>query len=167
MIKLIGAILIICTSAVLGYTLSKNLKKRCRALEEFIGALEYIKPCICVMDRRMEDILKDANEKFNLSGIFLNTLENFRLKGIKSAWADSVDSVAEGLCLNEDDRDIIKSVGERLGKTYAEDQRENIDGVILRLQMNLDLARMDYNKNGVLLRKCSVLTGIMLVMMLI
>lgn len=167
MINLVGGTLIISAVTAIGYIFSMRLQIRFKSLEKFISALEFIKPDICIMDRRMEEVLKNADKRFGLGGMFLMTAENMREKGIKSAWEESVLRVSDSLCLNSDDIDIIKSLGERLGKTCAEDQGDNIDSVKLRLILNLNSAKEDYDKNGRVIRRCSVLTGALLVLMLI
>lgn len=165
--KLVGLVLIISVTLTVGNILSLRLKKRWQSLDKMIRALEYIKHDICIMDRKMETVLKNADRRFDMCGVFLNTEKEYIEKGIKTAWEESIVNSTDSLCLKKDDIEVLKDFGENLGKTCADDQRENIDSVILRLRINLNSAKEDYNKNGMLFRKCSVLAGLMLAIMLI
>ena len=167
MIRFIGAGMIIAASAFAGATMSARLHKRVRYLDGFAAALEYLKAHICFSDFEMEKALRLTDDVSDTGGVFRAAAENMKSDGLKKAWKRAVYINADKLCLKTSDADVLASLGERLGLTDAEDQKKNIENVLVSLSVCRAAAVKDYEKNGRLYRSCGVLCGALSVLLLI
>ena len=167
MIRFIGAGLIIAASAAAGAYLNARLQKRVKYLDGFAAALEYLKAHICFSDFEMEKALRLANDVCDTGGVFCAAAENMKADGLKKAWKRAVYINADKMCLKTADANAIASLGERLGLTDAEDQKKNIENVLVSLAVCRAEAKAEYEKNGRLYRSCSVMCGALAALLLI
>ena len=167
MIRFIGAGMIIAASGAAGAIMSARLHKRVRYLDSFAAALEYLKTHICFSGFEMEKALRLTDEVGNTGGVFRTAADNMRSDGLKKAWKRAIYLNADKMCLKVSDADALASLGDRLGLTDAEDQKKNIDNVLVSLSICRAAAEKEYEKNGRLYRSCSVLCGALAVLLLI
>ena len=170
MIRFIGAGMIIAASAAAGAYMNSRLRKRVKHLDGFAAALEYLKAHICFSGYEMEKALRLTDESCSVrgvGGVFRKTAEDMKEYGIKKAWKRAVYINADKLCLKPADADALASLGERLGLTDAEDQKKNIDNVLVSLSICRAAAVKEYEKNGRLYRSCGVLCGALAALLLI
>ena len=167
MIRFIGAGMIITASICAGAIMSARLRKRVKYLDGFAAALEYLKAHICFSDFEMEKALRLTDDVSDTGGVFRTAAENMKSDGLKKAWKRAVYINAEKMCLKASDADAIASLGERLGLTDAEDQKRNIENVLVSLAVCRAAAAKEYEKNGRLYRSCGVLCGALAALLLI
>ena len=167
MIRFIGAGMIIAASAAAGAYMNARLQKRVKYLDGFAAALEYLKTHICFSDFEMEKALRLTNDVCDTCGVFRAAAENMRADGIKNAWRKAICDNADKMCLKPADITALSSLGERLGLTDSEDQKKNIENVLVSLSVCRAGAKADYEKNGRLYRSCSVLCGALAALLLI
>ena len=167
MIRFIGAGMIIAASAAAGAYMNARLHKRVKYLDNFSAALEYLKSHICFSDFEMEKALRLTDKIGNTGGVFRAAAENMRADGLKKAWKRAVYINADKMCLKAPDADALASLGERLGLTDAEDQKKNIENVLVSLSVCRAAAVKEYEKNGRLYRSCGILCGALAALLLI
>ena len=167
MIRFIGAGMIIAAGTAAGVYMNARLHKRVKYLDSFSAALEYLKSHICFSDFEMEKALKLTDEIANTGGVFRLAAENMKSDGLKKAWKRAIYLNADKMCLKTSDADTLASLGERLGLTDAEDQKKNIENVLVSLSVCRAAAAKEYEKNGRLYRSCGVLCGALSVLLLI
>ena len=159
--------MIIAASAAAGAYMNMRLQKRVKYLDSFAAALEYLKAHICFSDFEMEKALRLTGDISDTGGVFHMAAENMKADGIKKAWKRAVYINADKMCLKVPDADALASLGERLGLTDAEDQKKNIENVLVSLAVCRAEARAEYEKNGRLYRSCGVMCGALAALLLI
>ena len=167
MIRFIGALMIIAAATFTGAYMNSRLHKRVKYLDSFSAALEYLKAHICFSDFEMEKALMLTDGISDTGGVFRETAESMKADGLKKAWKRAVYINADKMCLKPSDADALASLGERLGLTDAEDQKKNIENVLVSLAVCRAEAKAEYEKNGRLYRSCGVLCGALAVLLLI
>ena len=167
MIRFIGAIMIIAASTIAGAYMNMRLRRRVRYLDEFSAALEYLKTHICFSDFEMEKALRLTDEVSDTGGVFRAAAESMKADGLKNAWKRSVYKNADKMGLKVSDASALAALGERLGLTDAEDQKRNIENVLVLLSVCRATAQREYEKNGRLYRSCGALCGALAVLLLI
>ena len=159
--------MIIAASAAAGAYMNARLQRRVKYLDGFAAALEYLKAHICFSDFEMEKALRLANDACDTCGVFRAAAEKMKADGIKDAWRHAVYETADKMCLKSADITALSSLGERLGITDSEDQKKNIENVLVSLSVCRAEAQQDYKKNGRLYRSCGVLCGVLAALLLI
>ena len=167
MMRIIGALMIISASGAAGMRMSEGLKKRADTLDELIAALNHLKANICFSDAALEKALRRAGEAVSCGELFFTAADNMKHSGVNEAWNAAVRGGADRFCLKSADVSALTALGERLGRTDAEDQKRNIDGVLANLGVCRADARSEYEKNGRLFRGGGILCGMLAALLLI
>ncbi len=165
--KVIGAVMIFCACAFMGFTLSDRLKKRRLYLNNMCQALNLLETEISFGASRLKRAFVKINSAADTRGLFKSVSESMEEKGIKRAWREAAEAKKAELCFNGEDTEALLTLGERLGMTDTGDQVKNIAYTRRRLEGCLAAAEREYETMGRLYRNGGILIGLFLVLLLI
>lgn len=163
MLKLTGAILIIMSSAFLGFYKAYTLKKRCDSLDKLIAALKTLRSEIAYTKRDIKNIFETIGDTQNVQ-LFHRTAEKMKVQNCKKALCESIDE--QKMYLLGTDNEILKILAENLGMTDTETQTGAIEHACIRLEDARKDAIFEYEKNSRLYRSTGILCGLLTVILL-
>lgn len=172
MTKLSGAILIIGTSTLMGFLMAERLNERCRMLRLLLRLLNIIKTEIGYHSGLLAEVFQKAARLINdpqVAVALRKIAENIGFGSdynITELWEEFLND--QGMTsLSQEDRGVLEELGAYLGSTDREDQMARIEGVCLRLQLNLEAADLEKTKRVRLYRYFGFAAGAVLVCMLV
>jgi len=171
MIKLIGAALILASCTLMGFQLSRHLSERPRQLRYFKTALQALEaeimfghiPLQEASKRLSKQMPKPINLFFDNFSINLGHEE----ATVKSAWAESLNSVKAFLSLKPKDFEIITQFGETLGKHDRFQQQKQIALTMTHLEREENEALIAQSQYEKMIRNLGVLVGLLLIILLV
>jgi len=170
-LKLIGSILVITASSLLGFIISSDYGRRPSQLRTIKTMLQVFENEICFMS----SILHEALEKAGKAGdneaalIFTRASENMRkgtFSSTERAWAEAVKYCMPRTALDKEDEEILVSFGKILGTTDIEGQVKNIRLLISHLEIQEKKAEESRKRNEALFRNLGILGGFAIVIIL-
>lgn len=172
MLKLLAAIMVVVSSTVLGFSLSREFSRRTAQLRELQVLMQMFENEI----RFLSSVLVNAFEKLCKSSkseikiFFLETiinLESHEGYGAKEAWEKAVKDNIKYTSLNDEDREILLEFGNILGSTDKEGQINNIRHLISRLKIQENKAEELRRRNESMYKKLGLLGGLAIVIVLL
>ena len=154
--KYINLICILLICAYLGKYKSQSYENRVFELNRFQNALIMFKSKIVC-----EDISKSIYE--NDENIFSNALKDET--NITLSWNRAVNNTQNSF--NKEDREHIKMLGKMLGKTDVKGQVNEIDLCISLINMQLNKAELEKEKNCKLFKTIGIVLGLGICIVLI
>lgn len=158
--RIIGAVLTVTASFLVGCVLSRRLERHRKSLEALITALEYLKTQICVFDTGMRRALTNTEYACPFYGMFSDAAHTMNDDGLRTAWRRSAEAHSREAELDAGDTETLMRIGDRLGVTSAENQRQNIDAATDILRRRLSAVRVECAEKGQLYRSCGLLFGV-------
>lgn len=152
--------MIVASCSAIGFSLSKNYKKRVDSLKSFLTAFNMIKSELSLNNSSRRDLFKSVIEQCNGAisdyfvllnkeddGIILeeSSLEYLKKMELKSA---EIGEISENLCI--------------IGKFDLSTQQELIDKSIKRLELMVDNATLEMMKNGKLYKVLGLSSGLII-----
>lgn len=124
-IKTIILMLIFGGSTSIGYLISKKYANRVMELKEFKNAINMLEAKIKFTYEPIPEIFKQISKNLdkNISEIFKKASEYIINITTKDAWNKAIEETKETLCLNNEDINIIK----KLGNMLRENRRRRTD----------------------------------------
>jgi len=166
-IKYLILLMICLYSIFIGYLLSNKYKQRVEELREIKNLLGMLKTKIRFTYEPLPEILKESAESFN--GNILKLIENVKIKinimTAGTAWQKAIDET--DLNLNLEDKNILKKMGNLLGRTDVEGQLSEIEVTENFLNKQIEKAEQEKIKNEKMYKTLGIITGIGLVIILI
>ncbi len=124
--RLAGGFLLAASAVFCGFYMSDIVEKRCRVLNECISLVRYISSLIEYSDEPIKKIMQKAassNEYKMLT--FLNfTADADISQGFEKVWSESIDMNNGKLLFSPKINELLKSFGNKLGKTDSAGQKE-------------------------------------------
>ena len=160
MLKIVGLFMIVASCSAIGFSLSKNYKKRVDSLKSFLTAFNMIKSELLLNNSSRRDLFKSVIEQCNgeISDYFVllnkeddgiileeSSLEYLKKMELKSA---EISEIYENLCI--------------IGKFDLSTQQELIDKSIKRLELMVDNATLEMMKNGKLYKALGLSSGLII-----
>lgn len=165
-IRFIGSTLIAIAVTWWGMCEAKKLKERVVFLRALLSGLVTAKAEIEFGRYEIGYIFKRLNVN-NDKGIFKTCSGFIKEKGIKAAWETAVNIVCGDDFLKENDKDVILQLGNSLGMSDVEGQKNNIDMVVEELKKSISVAEEEDARLGKVYKGCSVLLGVFIMIILI
>ena len=161
-INLIG-IIIICT--YIGILKSKTYENRVIELNMFQNALIMFKTEIEFTYEPLKSIFSDISKVIyeNKENIFLNTIN--KNKNIYEAWSESINDIKNNLL--DEDKEIIRMLGQLLGKTDIKGQVNEILLTQNLIEKQIEKAEYEKNKNMKLYKTMGIVLGLGICILLI
>lgn len=165
-IKYFMLILILIFSSLLGKLLSKKYSNRLKELEEMKTALNILKTKIKFTYSPLPEIFEEISEKQkgNIGKIFKKAKENMKNNTADEAWKKAISEEKNNLI--DEDRYTIKNLSKMLGQTDIEGQISQIEITEKFLEIQIQEANIEKQKNEKLYSKLGVTIGLAIVIIL-
>ncbi|MBQ7573712.1 MAG: stage III sporulation protein AB [Clostridia bacterium] len=166
MIRIVGAVLVFGASCALGLFVDKFIKERYKSLCYIHDALSYLAINISSFDMQLKKALINADKSLVREDIFCEIAKSMETLGIKKAWKKTFLDNKSRLCLKDNDINAILPLANTLGTLDRDSEIRCINGIIQSLDVLAIEAKRDCEIKGGLYKKCSVLLGLLIVIML-
>ena len=168
MIKILGFLIIVASSAKIGFDLSQKYSDRTKELRGFISVLERIKNEISFSNCIITDALvKASNVKSQtIRNMVKNISEKIEEKNISLADAFNTYIKENPMALDKKDTDEISRFFSMFGSGDREDEIKNINNSVINLKNNLQTAMEDEKRYVKLFRTGGVLAGFLIAIIL-
>lgn len=166
-VKYIIIFFVFSITVYIGNLISKKYTLRLIELKDIKNALNIIESKIKFTYEPLPDIFLQTSKMVskNISGIFKNASNNMKECDAEEAWNRSVDSSISNL--NLEDIENIKSFGKMLGKTDKEGQISRLELTKTFIDMQIEKARVEEEKNAKLYKTLGAVVGLAFVIILI
>jgi len=166
-IKYIGVFLVFCITIYLGNLISRKYTLRLKELKDIKNALNIIENKIKFTYEPLPDIFIQTSKMVskNISEIFVQACNNLKKENAEEAWNKSVEMATTNL--NPEDIENIKSFGKMLGQTDKEGQLSRIELTKTFIEMQIEKAKIEEEKNSKLYKTLGAVLGLALVIILI
>ena len=167
--KFIILTIILGGSTSIGFLISKKYKNRVIELKDFRNAINILETKIKFTYEPIKEIFKEISKNTDkkISQIFENSCKYIEENSTKEAWNKSIEETKEILSLNEEDINIIKSLGNMLGKTDVEGQISEIELTSNYIETQIAKAEEERKKNEKMYRTLGTVVGLAIVIILI
>lgn len=168
MLKIIGSIMIITSSVMVGMHFKNGLASRVKSLESFIYLLDFISKEIGINLTEIPDIfLSLRGSRISHLKNFIETIndkistddESFTFK-----WINSIDEYKEELGIIDEDVRVLHQLGSVFGRYTAQEQLKSIKYAKKSLEYNLRASKTELMQKGNVYKVTSVCIGIILVL---
>ena len=116
-------------AAWIGNLISKKYKNRVDELKNFKESFNILESKIKFTYEPLEDIFDEISNivnKNSIKSIFIGAKNNMKKSGLKISWNSAIENNKQDLSLNNEDLNIIKGLGNMLGKTDVDGQLSEI-----------------------------------------
>lgn len=168
MLKIVGSIMIITSSVMVGMHFKNGLASRVKSLEGFVYLLDFISREIGINLTEIPDIFLDFKGR-SISNLnhFIRALndkiasddESFTFK-----WINSIDEYKDDLGLMDEDIRVLNQLGSVFGRYTATEQLKSIKYAKKSLEYNLKTSKAELMQKGNVYKVTSVCIGIILVL---
>lgn len=164
-LKIIFLILIFGSSSMIGIIIAKQYSKRLEELEDMKNALNLIETKIRFSKEPLSLIFKDISNVSKNKEIFEKTNENMNDMLVGKAWKEAVEKANTNF--KKEDIKILLMLGNMLGKTDSEGQINNIEEIKELLNIQIENANLEKQKNEKLYKTLGMTIGLVIIIMLI
>ena len=171
MIKIIGALMIVCGTAAWGIGSVMRMKNRVRTIRSFIDSADIIRDEICINLTPLVRVMEIAGQTAPAPAaqFYRSVAENAKelsVQGFFGIWMKALEE-SRGLILGEEERTVLIRLGSGLGKYDCESQGRVISSAKKNLERIEDKAERERNANSKLHAFLGVAAGMMAVVVLI
>ena len=167
MIKGLILILVLGCSAYIGIVFSKKYKLRVNELKEMKSLLSMFLTKIKMTYESIPQIFKEIGEKenTNINNIFKTAVVNMKSNSAGDAWQIALET--QNTNLKKEDIDILKGLGNLLGKVDLEGQVSEIELVDSFLNSQIEKAEEESKKNSKMCKTLGITIGLAIVIVLV
>ncbi len=165
-LKIAGGILVLFAAAMAGFSENAAMKRSIRLTEGFVHALSFLKEDMHFSMDYLDKTLKNCVPFAGSARTFFESVSE-KISGGAGAgevWEEELKKLPD---LNADALSALCELGHVLGKTDAQSQKKQIEACIERLKHMLEAQTNEQKTKGVLLQKCSVAGGLLIVILLL
>lgn len=128
MIKILGCILFIVSSTMMGFYFSERLKSRLNFLKEFISFLKSLQIQLRYCNGDILQILPLCSDSKTLEPFIKNLTDKKSIyNSFSEIWKDSVLNISKSNCLTKSDINSLLEFGNTLGTTDVQGQLNHIE----------------------------------------
>ena len=169
-IRYIFLVSILGCSTSIGFLLSNSYINRVKELKSISKLINVLQNKIKFTRKPLKDIFNELsrleqNEKINR--IFLNVSQNLENSTMSESWKNIVEEEKENLCLKEDDINLLKTLGNTLGKSDVDGQMSEINLFTELIKVQIQKAEREKEKNSKMYKSLGTIIGIVIVIVLI
>ena len=173
--KLIGGMLVVASTSIYGYMLTKELTNRIIVLKQLKRAFLLLKSEIRYSMETLPDAFINVSNKFNECekeiGFFFGRVGE-RIKEtaditFKEIWESQVNELKKQTNIDGKDGDKLMSLGDGLGYLDVTQQLNNIDQYIEALEADIEELSGKYKESCKLYTSLGVMAGLFLTIILI
>ncbi len=164
MMKIIGGLLVISASGLLGIVFSYRLSLRYKEITNLRRFIQMLETEVIYGATPLPAALRNISNKAEgyLRRFFLKISEGLIDRSyytVGDAWADSAETVLMQSSLQRSDIELIKSFGNILGCSDREDQKKHFQLFYLQLKHQEDAAMEEIKKSAKMYRSLGFLLG--------
>ena len=165
-VKIVIYAFIFLTSSGIGLLISKKYEQRVYELKEFKNALNMFKTKIRFTYEPIPEIFREIATTIDsqIGRIFETACINMNLHTAGEAWKIAINTNC--LCINEEDKKILKDLSKLLGQTDVEGQVNQIDLTNSFLEEQIRKAEKVKEKNEKMYRTLGMVIGLAIVIIL-
>ena len=165
-IKYILLVAIFGLSTAIGLVISKTYENRVVELKEFKNILNIMKTKIKFTYEPLAEIFKQIanNNDTNVEKIFGQMANQITYYQTREVWENCIQDA--DISINQEDKDILKKLGELLGQTDVEGQVSEIEVTQNFLNMQIEKAEEDKKKNQKMYKTLGITIGLIFVIIL-
>lgn len=150
-LKLVGAALLISSSALTGNALYSYECAKLKESEAFLNLIRHIKTRISCYRTPIPEIISDYESKELKECGFLD--------GFDISWNDALSSCTEKLHIDDETKKLLTGFGDELGASAKDEQMNACDYYIERLGSHVEDMRTRLPQKQKLYRSCPILLG--------
>ena len=169
--KIVGCILVIIISMLIGRTMAGSYIYRVKSIQTFITALSLLRSKIAFGQEVLEISFLDISVacENRVGKLFRDVAEELKNTNIpvSEIWRDKIEESFVNLDLNFEDERILLDFGYSLGKGSIDEEIRNINLACERLKTQLESATIDRDKYAKLYRVIGGIGGMALAIILI
>ena len=157
-------------AAWIGNLISKKYKNRVDELKNFKESFNILESKIKFTYEPLEDIFDEISNivnKNSIKSIFIGAKNNMKKSGLKISWNSAIENNKQDLSLNNEDLNIIKGLGNMLGKTDVDGQLSEIKLSMSFLDTQIAMAEEECKKNEKMYRTLGTIFGLAIIIILI
>ena len=162
-VKIIGCILIVSSSFLIGYSKSKKLYLRRDFLKSFVVFLNSLSTNIRYDSADIFTTVSMSARNNDLT--YISKLENN--KPFDKQWQEKISSLPNTLALNKSDKELLSEFGNELGKTDIDGQLKHIEFYKNLFDNQLLAAEEDIISKSKLYKTIGLFAGISTALMII
>lgn len=167
MIKATGAAMVCAVCIWAGFSAADRLKRRRDFLGIFLTSLSVLETEIMFGKYELKRIFSCMSGDERMYGMYSLCAGLIGERGIKRAWEEATESVADTASLTDDDIEAICALGSELGMSDTDGQRRAIERTVEIIKAHSQEAAERCARLSRVYRGCGVLVGIFAVLMLI
>ena len=154
-------------SFLIGNIISKRYILRVKELNDLKNAFNIIESKIKFTYEPLSEIFLQTSKLLseNISKIFIKASNDMKELSAEEAWIKSIEK--SNTYLNKEDIENIKKFGKMLGKTDKEGQVSHLELTKTFIEIQIEKARKEEEKNSKLYKTLGVVSGLGLVIILI
>ena len=167
-LRLIICFCIFISCYLIGLLIAKKYINRVIELKEFKNALNMFKTKIRFTHEPIPELFEQIANSLenNVGNIFRKASNYMKTKTAEYSWKKTLEE-KESLSLTKEDIHVLKNLGKLLGKTDLEGQTNEIALVETFLEMQIDKAEEEREKNEKLYKTLGAVFGLVLVIILV
>ncbi|KUO71057.1 MAG: hypothetical protein APF77_04985 [Clostridia bacterium BRH_c25] len=164
LLKIIGGLLVISASGLLGILFSNRLSLRYKELNNLRRFMQMLETEVTYGATPLPVALKNTSNKAEglISSFFIcisNSLTDRSFYTVWDAWTYAAEAVLVGSSLQRADIELIKSFGSILGCSDREDQKKHFELFYLQLKHQEDAAQAEIKRSAKMYRSLGFLLG--------
>ncbi len=171
-LKLIGCVLILFSSAFLGYSFKLHTQRTLSSYENLLLCMQVFEReishtlnDILTITAQVADIAIDAN--LMLFENFLSKAKESNGKPLSAIWRENVCDCSKEWCYDKEDTNIFLDFGSILGSGDADTQIKNINKFCVKIEERISYLKNKKNKNDEIFAKLGIYIGVLLIIFLI
>ena len=161
--------LILISSTSIGFLISKKYANRVNELVTFSNLINILQNKIRFTKVPLSEVFEEiGNIKTNntIASIFLVSSQKIKFTSCEAAWNKAIEEKENELSLKEEDFNLIKKLGNTLGRTDIEGQMSEINQFNTLLQMQIKKAEDERKKNEKMYRSLGTIIGLAIVILI-
>ncbi len=171
-VKILGSILIIFSTSIIGYILAHRYTERIQQLKNIYLSFQILETEIIYLSNSLPIAMQRVGNKSNpiVKNIFTDTHQMLSKKAgysMEEAWNKSIHNNFSNTSLIKEDCEILIDFGKNLGSTDKENQVKNFKFIYLQLEKQQKDAETLKIKNEKMYKSLGALVGIAIVILLI
>lgn len=154
----------------IGNLFSKKYRNRVNELKNFKEVFNILESKIKFTYEPLGDIFEEISNLFyknSINSIFIDAKKNMNKLGLKKSWDNAINNNIKNLSLNNEDLNIIKNLGNMLGKTDVAGQLNEINLSMSFLDTQIAMAEEECKKNEKMYRTLGTIFGLAIIIILI
>jgi stage III sporulation protein AB len=172
LLKIIGGLLIVSASGLLGILFSNRLSLRYREITNMRRFMQMLETEVIYGATPLPAALGSISNKTEgvISRFFGNISDSLTERSfytVRDAWTDSAEVLLTQSSLQRSDIELIKSFGSILGCSDREDQKKHFQLFYLQLKHQEDAAMEEINRSAKMYRSLGFILGIAVFVVLI